>query len=280
MTHCLVFISPAGTTRQIVTSLADRLEERQQKVLSFDLAVPVSGKDWQHIYRNWPEQACLWIASPVYCDHALPIIEQFIRGLPESEAGYAVPLATWGGVTSGLALPEMASQLNEKGYRPVAAGKFMAVHSSTWSAVKPHALGHPDAADLKLACELVDQVLDLLEKKPVPRLSRGTLDYLPVALKKEADKISLARVKAAMPPLKVDHALCTRCGVCAAGCPMGCIELAPYPVVGEDCIRCVQCVRQCPEDAFFYQAEATHARIEEMAHNSAEEKISHLFLPQ
>ena len=55
----------------------------------------------------WFESCCLWIGFPGYCDHALPLIEDAICNMPPKCSGFAVPFVTWGGMISGLALPEL-----------------------------------------------------------------------------------------------------------------------------------------------------------------------------
>ena len=50
------------------------------------------------------ERVCLFIGSPVYSSHALPLMMGFIARLPQRREAYAAPFATWGGVTSGLTL--------------------------------------------------------------------------------------------------------------------------------------------------------------------------------
>ncbi len=52
-----------------------------------------------------------------------------------------MPFATWGGVTSGLALPDLAEALQAKGFQPVGAAKVLAEHASMWAAPEPLAPG-------------------------------------------------------------------------------------------------------------------------------------------
>ena len=184
---------------------------------------------------------------------------------------------TWGGVTSGLALPELAGQLENRGFICLGAAKVLAEHSSTWSAPIPVAAGRPDVHDLRQLSGLVDRIVDKLKDDVPLRLAGELLDYLPEAQRTASMGKSLALVKAVLPPLLVDQALCSKCGVCAGQCPMNCIRLQPYPELGAECIRCLQCVRKCPEKAFLFDAEPLYARIVEMARMSGEEKISAFF---
>ena len=49
-----------------------------------------------------------------------------------------------------------------------------------------------------------------------------------------------------MPESIVDHELCTRCGCCVSGCPVGCINMDEYPVRGDGCTACGLCTTICP----------------------------------
>lgn len=50
---------------------------------------------------------------------------------------------------------------------------------------------------------------------------------------------------------RVDHDRCSRCGRCAKGCPVSNIEWTrgAFPSWGRDCVLCLLCVTNCPEDA-------------------------------
>ena len=276
VSHCIAYLSPAGTTRLVAQTIAERLLQLDCRVEMLDLA-GLTAPGLSAACTDLPERCCLWLGSPVYCDHAVPIVETFVRNLPDSCHGYSVPFVTWGGVTSGLALPELAGQLESRGFVCIGAAKVLAEHSSTWSASIPMAAGRPDAHDLQQLSSLVDRIVDKLKNEVPLRLAGEQLDYLSEAQRTASMGKSLALVKAALPPLEVDQALCSKCGLCAAQCPMKCIRLKPYPELGAECIRCLQCVRKCPEKAFLFDAEFLYARIVEMARMSSEEKVSAFF---
>ena len=265
--HTIVFFSPAGTTRRVAHHLERCLAEH---------GVPAGGPvPADRLGLDRP--SCLWIGSPVYCDHALPLVAEWIEGLPHSTRGFAVPFVTWGGVTSGLALPELAEALQARGFQTVGAAKVLAEHSSLWAAAEPLGAGRPDAADLAQVRELVAAVVaNLGQAAPAP-LDLRRLDYLSPSLRTEAASKSLAKAKSMMPAPRAVETRCTRCGECAAACPVGAITLDPYPVMAEHCVRCQQCVRICPEGAFPHDPAATATRLAAMAAASDEDKVTRVF---
>jgi ferredoxin len=52
------------------------------------------------------------------------------------------------------------------------------------------------------------------------------------------------------PEPKLDPSQCDQCQACAAECPVDNITLQPYPVLGNQCIRCYRCYMICPQKAF------------------------------
>ena len=276
MQHVIVFFSPAGTTRKVARHIEQGLRGRGVAARLVDLGVPAGGPVAAD-QLGLESPCCLWIGSPVYCDHALPLVAEWIEGLPPAARGWSVPFATWGGVTSGLALPELADLLRHKGFPPVGAAKVLAEHSSMWGAARPLGAGHPDAADLEQVAGLVERVVGNLERVAPAPLDLRLLDYLSPSLRTEAVSKSLAKAKTMMPAPKAVETRCTQCGECVAVCPVGAITLAPYPVMAEHCVRCQQCVRTCPEGAFPHDAEATATRITAMAAATDEDKVTRVF---
>lgn len=277
--HILAYFSPAGTTRLIADTIREQLTRQHCAPVVVELG---SSQPWPREIRALltDHPSCLWLGSPVYCDHAVPLIHEAIQALPIGTVpGYAVPFVTWGGVTSGLALPEMARQLAERGYLPLAAAKILAVHSSMWRTPQPLAAGHPDQEDLQLVRQMVEQVTAKLQQPQVPLLALACLEYLSPALRADAAAKSLAAIKAAAPPLVADSERCQRCGACAEACPVAAITLDQEPVFDRlRCVLCLQCVRACPHQAIPVASDAMAARIMAMAGASDEAKVSRIFL--
>lgn len=274
--HLVAYFSPAGSTRLVAETIRLRLAHHGHAATMIDLGkrnVPLREK----LAPLVGKPCCLWIGSPVYCDHAVPVVSDFLAGLPSGLGGHGVAFVTWGGVTSGLALPELAQQLRAKGFMPVAAAKVLAVHSSLWQSPRPLGMGHPNGGDLALVERMVEAVVNNLANGSVQPLAQSALEYLSPALRADAAGKSLALAKASMPPLAADEQRCSRCGECALACPVAAIVLDPFPRIGAACVVCMQCVRVCPEEAFPYNAQAVAERIAAMAARSDEAKETAVF---
>jgi ferredoxin len=267
MKHFIVYFSPAGSTRLVAETIHRRIMEHGQEGVLIDL----SAKNRTTIKINSlvDPPCCLWIGSPVYCDHAVPLVTDLIHGLPfDSSRNYAVPFVTWGGVTSGLSLLEMARQLQEKNFIPLAAAKVMAVHSSMWCSSQPLASGHPDQEDLTQVNLLVDEVIRNLKMEEVVPLDIQVLDYLSMALRADAVSKSLKAV---------NEQRCLQCGECAEKCTVAAITLSPFPLLADSCVLCLQCVRSCLQEAFIFNGDIVATRIAAMANHSEEEKVTKIF---
>jgi ferredoxin len=271
--HKIVYFSPAGTTRAVADFLATTLRQRGCQVSMVDLGAGGT----QNPSADWPQRCCLWVGSPVYCDHAVPLVEEFINRLPTDGGSFSVPFATWGGVTSGLTLLELAEQLSARGYTPLGAAKVLAQHSCLWLAEHPLGGGHPQTEDFSKLQSLVTAVLAKLAAGGSSPLPVAELDYLSARLRASSAQKSLAAIKAAVPPRQVDIPLCSSCGKCVAACPVAAITMENYPVISSACILCLMCVRTCPQGAYPFDAAATEARIVAMAQSSDEAKETQVF---
>jgi len=249
MKSFVIYISPAGTTRQVAQTIGKTLLDLETEVESFDLGARVGIPALMARIEEAGDEACLFIGSPVYAAHAVPPVMEFIAQLPAKGKGFSAPFVTYGVVTSGIALPEMGAALNEKGYTVIGAAKVLAVHSLTWCAEHPLGEGHPDDADTWMVNEMVRKVLDKLSTKPVKALPLSELDYQPVPAREGMKKVTMAAARQFLPPRQVNTEICTKCKICVEKCPAGALVLDPYPVFGETCFLCYNCVRLCPEKA-------------------------------
>ena len=244
--HHVVFLSPNGSTRSVAGALAQGLSGDDSRVsltalADFDetkgLLESLGGKDG----------TCLFVGSPVYFNRAVTPVLAFIEDLPSSNGSWAVPFVTYGKACSGIALWQMASALQARGYRIAGALKVQAVHSLMWDSREPVGHGHPDENELGRVRGFAKALNLQVRTGLSTALDLDRLDYHPPALTKELR--SLIGHPRPTIPKRVDEKACTECGICAEECPVSTITLSPFPEFGDDCIDCLNCVRLCPEEA-------------------------------
>jgi ferredoxin/flavodoxin len=265
MHHFVVYCSPSGSTRRVAGVIADKLADLGLATGVFDLGESRDRQELEKLCSDLPSPRCLWIGTPVYVDHMVPPVQNFIMSLPKDGETYAVPFITWGGVNSGVTLAEMGSSLMEKGSTLLGAAKVLAVHSSMWALEHPLGEGHPDSGDDAAVRKLVDAVHEKLASGTKAPLPLKVLDYQSDAIKEAARKKNIAMAKKAYAKLEADVEKCTQCGQCAAMCPAGAITLNPYPQFAEECFICLKCVRECPEGAIPQDMVTAGKRILDMA---------------
>lgn len=143
----IVYFSPAGSTRHVVKIIEKQFQGLGAEVFSFDLAEcsnDVATEISQQMEAS-NGNSCLFIGSPVYVSHAVPIVMECIAGLKENADAFAVPFVTWGGACSGISLYEMGKELINKRFTLLGTAKILALHSLMWQLEDPLGKGHPDA---------------------------------------------------------------------------------------------------------------------------------------
>jgi ferredoxin len=274
----IVYCSPAGTTRKLAFTISSTLAAFGHAVASYDLANSVDEATIYYEIKNAQKDYCLFVGSPVYACHAVPVITRFISRLPDTTAGFAVPFVTWGGVTSGIALYEMAEMLAQKGYAVAGAAKILAAHSLMWQFDHPLGEGHPDEADENLVTHLITEVNDRIASKTVAPLSLSVLNYLPENVREPMTKIDLNRARQTLPQKVVDKNRCTQCHICTAMCPANAIDCNPFPKFNQNCMQCYTCVRFCPEQAIMADFSKMDTRLKQRSQEFSEQPRSAIFV--
>ena len=278
MNAFIIYCSPAGTTKHVAQVIGKTLAARGQQPALFDLFnTAESAAAKVQIYKS-SQDTLLFIGSPVYAFHAVPPVMEFIEQLPDTCKGYSVPFVTWGAVTSGIALYEMAKILNEKGYPVIGAVKIVAAHSLMWQFAHPLGQGRPDADDDKKIAELVEKIAAKL-KSPLGRtVPLADLNYQPAEAYNAMSKLSIKAARQMLPQRQVIKEKCTKCPVCSEICPVGAITLNPYPCFGDDCIVCYNCMRLCPEKAIAADFSPMEDWLKQKAKDFAENVQLKMFL--
>ncbi len=272
---CIVYISPAGTTRHVAGVIESKLTTLGSRVSVFDLGRGEAEKARSAISGS--EGLCLFIGSPVYACHAVPAVMQFMESLPTVGNGYSVPFVTWGAVTSGIALEEMASALQRKGLPPVAGASVVAQHSLMRQCEHPLGEGRPGSRDDSLIEELVSEASSRMRSEPPQTAALDVFRYQPDAARDQMRQLSLDAARQALPPKQLKKDRCTSCGLCAQECPVDAITCDPYPSFGRSCILCYTCVHVCPEQAIAADLSPMEEWLRKRSGDAGEQALTRVF---
>lgn len=237
----VVFISPAGSTRKIALYIQEKLQSAGVKAVCLDLAADTD-------VNQISDADLLFIGSPVYAYHPVPQVMSFLSEIPV-RSFYAVLFVTWGGVTSGTALFDMAAAVQNRGAVVAGAAKVFAPHSLMQQLDKPLGQGHPDASDLAMIDKLLDITLAKIKSGNETPVDINSLLYQPEDQLETIRKTTLEKAKSLLPPLRTVIPRCNKCGICIEKCPVHAITLRPSLTIGGTCISCYSCVYACPEKA-------------------------------
>jgi len=156
------------------------------------------------------------------------------------------------------------------GFVPVAGAASIGEHSYD-SADTPIATGRPDAEDLRKAKAFGAAVRDRVQG--LVALDGVSLLQVP------GDFPYQDRFKEPQGAPVTQNDLCTRCGECAAACPVGAIEVADLTSTDvEACILCSACVKVCPTGARVWEHAWVKLAAKWLAENCAVRKEPEMYL--
>lgn len=276
----IAFCSPNGTTKAVAEKISELHREDGADVTLVNLGMKGGGDTALQKINQYVQQGStpvIYIGSPVYGSRAIPPVMDFIERLPQCSGAIAVPFVTWGGVTRGFALYQMAEALQKKGFTLPGAAEVVAAHSMTWKADKPVEAGRPDTSDMEKIGKLVREI--------TAKTKAGSFSGVDISLFKEGragnpDDIlttPFSAFSAKMPPKKLNEEACTQCKICADTCPADAITFSPYPEFNDNCIACFSCVRNCPEEAIGIPLAALNSKVQERAAGSTEESVTAIY---
>ena len=218
-----VFFSATGNTRRGCRWLAECFEEPVEMDLTrFDM-VPSR--------TEFGAGELVVLGAPVYGGRIYRGAAQRFRAL-RGDGTPCLLVVTYGNRTFDNALLELWDLAVEQGFRPVGAAALVAEH--TYGDIQK---GRPDEGDR--------EKLSTFGRQAAEKLSRE--DFAPLSLPGERP-YGEGGDGGRFHPL-LDEQSCTRCGLCARGCPEGAIDTGSPLVDGEKCISCFRCIRSCPTGA-------------------------------
>ena len=272
----IVYYSPAGSTRHVTEVIEKQFLALGAEVSSFNLA-ECNSDVAMTISKQMEDsegKSCLFVGSPVYVSHAVPLVMECIAGFKENAGAFSVPFVTWGGACSGISLYEMGKELINKRFTLLGAAKIFALHSLMWQLEDPLGEGHPDADDDRMVEEFVSHINQKLQEDHPKRIKLSDLAYQTKENHAEMEKISLRTAKAHMPERTIDAELCNHCQICSDVCPADAVIFTPYPEFGNGCVFCFNCMKKCPEQAIDADLSEIWQRIRDRAEFFSERPYS------
>lgn len=258
-----VYFSPTGTTKQIVTVIANELGE----CCECDFT-PVDARQEPLVFE---EDDIVIFGMPVYAGRVPNVLLRYLETIKGNNA-LVVPVVVYGNRDFDDALIELRDILIRCGLRVVGAAAFVAEHSFSFQLAK----GRPDEQDMITAKTFAGKVKEKISgKKPetvqVDGVSYPYRGYY-VPRDREGNKIDFRKIK----PLT--NEACDICGVCAEVCPMGSILKKDVHTVVGICIKCGACVKKCPKGAKYFGDEGYLHHLKELEETYTKRNEPRFFL--
>lgn len=223
MKHTLFIFSPTGGTARVAQALTEPLGGAWETVDLCDRRI-----DFDAVALSPADVA--WIAVPSFAGR-VPVTAMERLSRIRGGGARAVLVCVYGNRAYDDTLLELADGAKAAGFRVAAAVAAVAQHSI----LGRFGAGRPDQQDrdeLGTFGEKIEAALAAASQEPT---LPGNRPYR-------------AGGRGGMVPLPT--AQCSRCGACAAQCPVGAIDPAdPAQVDREACIGCMRCVALCPQKA-------------------------------
>lgn len=243
-----VYYSGSGSTRWLLRGMAEAAGEA--------LMLPVRELDYSRPEAReksycFTETDLVFWGSPTYAGRLPNVLLPFLRGNFTGGGAAAVAVVLYGNRSYDDALKELCEVLTGNGFLAAAGAAVTAEHA--FAPTLAH--GRPNGEDRAAAAEFARKTALTLRGRehsiPVTVPGREPIGayYTPLGLDGEP-----ARFLKAKP--KTDPEQCTRCGLCAAVCPMGSIPREEPTECTGICIKCQGCIRECPAGAKYFDDEA------------------------
>lgn len=219
-----VTFSPTGGTKKVADKLATELSD---EIIHIDL----TNRDEDFSKYSLTSDDTAIIAVPSYSGRVPATAAERISKIG-SNGAKAIIVCVYGNRAYEDTLVELQDIVQQAGFTVVSAIAGIAEHSIAHK----YATNRPDNDDYAHLRDFAKQIGD--------KLSRN--DF------------STPKIPGNRPYRKADNAgvvprarrSCNKCGICAAQCPVGAIDMNnPKKVDKKLCISCMRCVTQCPHQA-------------------------------
>lgn len=223
-----VYFSPSGNTRKCVQAISRQLD---------DAYIDINLTDYDSRLQTFEFSSndLVILGVPVYAGR-VPVIHNGLLQQLRGNRTPAVFIVTYGNREYEDALLELKTTCEANGFIGIAAAAFIGQHSF----VAEVAMNRPDDADLVLLQDFAASISEKLKKQPMDSpfdnlYVNGNFPY---------------REPSILPFFPAADETCTNCGSCVAVCPVRAIDINSVKNCDLDkCIRCLECVKVCRQNA-------------------------------
>lgn len=196
--------------------------------------------------------------APVYAGHCEQNMLRIIRALTwEKEKQIpAIPLVTYGGVHSSVALEEMGKALNDRGYIPIMGIKIAAEHTLTATFKKQINPGLPGKVEDQILAEAAEITEKVLNDKIAMVNVGKKLAYAPFLKRIMFRSFSQEKIHGKYKKVAINTEKCIGCERCVAACPVNMFAHIDNTIQtvrdNKHCILCAECYHHCPVKAIVH----------------------------
>lgn len=242
----LVYFSPSGTTKKVVTSIVKGMGSVE--VIHHDMLKPESRK--QAINFSKDDLVIFGILTAVKMLGPLKEIINCLNGNDTPVVG----ITMFGNEAYGPTLRDFKKVIEKRGFKMVAGGAFIGQHSMT----KNIATGRPDESDIQIAKDFGQRIYDKVYLKQ----DLSFENILPIDIQDKFGSLltqmmtysfAFAPIKAVTLPKILNKRTiaetCIECKRCESNCPMNAIDISAKSINVKSCIGCFGCQNICGTDS-------------------------------
>lgn len=252
--HSIIF-SPTGGTKKVTdiikNEISDSWAETDLCISEEDIFIPDIAND----------DICIF-AVPSFGGRVPEIAINRISKI-KSGGARAILVCVYGNREYEDTLTELYDVVTIGGFKCIAAISALAEHSIARTIAK----GRPDVCDTAILKEFGLKIREKIKSGAV------TIDSIIPG----SHGTYKERGKSSSKPVVNDS--CTKCGICAKGCPAEAIDVCiPDTTDNEKCISCMKCIAICPQNARSLTEEVLSAVTEKLSKLCTVRKENELFL--